>query len=411
MSRVFAVLFLGLAGLAASPLYADSLALSDAIRLTLANNPQMATGQSLRQAAEGRVQQAGTLPNPQVGYLLENFSGSSGRSAGSATSTWSLSQPVITAGKRGARQALASGERDLVATQVSMTRARLIRRVRESYVDVLASEERQAATERQLNLAQQLRDAVSARVTAGKVSPIELARAGVALAAARRVQRQAAQEATLARRQLASLWGAEGVQTSLVDVLMLPTALAAYPEAPDDSPALREARSRVRREQSAVTLAEAQRIPDFTLTAGMKREPVLREDSVLLGVTVPIPLFDRNQGARRAAQADLGAAESSLLDAVQSVQRQRDSLLVQRTASYQEAMQLRDDVLEVASQALEATREGYRAGKFSLIDLLDAQRGLIEAQNAYLAARVSFHKSEAALDELLGREPYPEIAP
>lgn len=411
MSRVFAVLFLGLTGLAASPLYADSLALSDAIRLTLANNPQMATGQSLRQAAEGRVQQAGTLPNPQVGYLLENFSGSSGRSAGSATSTWSLSQPVITAGKRGARQALASGERDLVATQVSMTRARLIRRVRESYVDVLASEERQAATERQLNLAQQLRDAVSARVTAGKVSPIELARAGVALAAARRVQRQAAQEATLARRQLASLWGAEGVQTSLVDVLMLPTALAAYPEAPDDSPALREARSRVRREQSAVTLAEAQRIPDFTLTAGMKREPVLREDSVLLGVTVPIPLFDRNQGARRAAQADLGAAESSLLDAVQSVQRQRDSLLVQRTASYQEAMQLRDDVLEVASQALEATREGYRAGKFSLIDLLDAQRGLIEAQNAYLAARVSFHKSEAALDELLGREPYPEIAP
>ena len=411
MSRAFAALFLGLAGLIANPLHADSLALPDAIRLTLANNPQMAAGQSLRQAAEGRVQQAGVLPNPQVGYLLENFSGSSGRSAGSATSTWSLSQPVITAGKRGARQALASGERDLVGAQVSMTRARLIRRVRDSYVDAQAAEERQSAAERQLGLAQQLRDAVSARVTAGKVSPIELARAGVALAAACRVQRQAAQEATLARRQLASLWGEESVQANLVDVLMLPTVLAAYPEASDDSPALREARSRVRREQSAVTLADAQRIPDFTLTAGMKREPVLREDSVLVGVTVPIPLFDRNQGARRAAQADLGAAESSLLDAVQSVQRQRDSLLVQRMASYQEAMQLRDDVLEVASQALEATREGYRAGKFSLIDLLDAQRGLIEAQNAYLAARVSFHKSEAALDELLGREPYPEIAP
>lgn len=411
MSRVFAALFLGLVSLIASPLHADSLALPDAIRLTLANNPQMAAGQSLRQAAEGRVQQAGVLPNPQVGYLLENFSGSSGRSAGLATSTWSLSQPVITAGKRGARQALASGERDVVATQVSMTRARLIRRVRESYVDALAAEERLVATERQLNLAQQLRDAVSARVTAGKVSPIELARAGVALAAARRVQRQAAQEATLARRQLASLWSAERVQADLVDVLILPTILVAYPEASDDSPALREARSRVRREQSAVTLADAQRIPDFTLTAGMKREPVLREDSVLVGITVPIPLFDRNQGARRAAQADLGAAESSLLDAVQSVQRQRDSLLVQRMAAWQEAVQLRDDVLEVASQALEATREGYRAGKFSLIDLLDAQRGLIEAQNAYLAARVSFHKSEAALDELLGREPYTEIAP
>lgn len=205
------------------------------------------------------------------------------------------------------------------------------------------------------------------------------------------------------RRQLASLWGDSRLEEQLMDILVLPEQLSEQVDLASVSPYLKQAEARIQRERAALTLAERQRLPDFTLSVGTKREAITREQSVLLGISVPIPLFDRNQGALRSARAELTAAEASLILAQQQWQRQRDQLLVQREASYQDALQLRDEVLRIASEALEATREGYRAGKFSLIDLLDAQRSLVESQGVYLAARISYHKSEAALDELLGR--------
>ncbi|MES3041658.1 MAG: TolC family protein [Pseudomonadota bacterium] len=402
MSRFFVLCLSLAAALCAGPLHADNLSLLDATRRVLDKNPQITLSSALQEAAEGRVTQAGVLPNPEVNYLLEDFAGDTNRSAGSATTTYSLSQRFSVSGKRSARRSVAGEERTLTALEAQIERLRLIRVTRDRYIDALAATERQSATEQNLVLAQQLRDAVAARVTAGKVSPIELSRANVALAGARRTARQAAQENQLARRQLASLWGESQLEASLVDTLTLPNALSVQPDTLDTSPYLKQAQVRIQREQAAVSLAEAQRLPDFTLSAGMKREAVTREQSVLVGVSVPIPLFDRNQGAVRSARAELTAAEAGLDLARQQLQRQRDQLLVQREVGYQEALQLRDEVLRTASEALEATREGYRAGKFSLIDLLDAQRSLIESQGAYLSARISYHKSDAALDELLG---------
>lgn len=404
MSRILVVsVFLAAGLLVAGPLRADSLSLSEATRRALEKSPQITLSNALQDAAEGRVTQAGVLPNPEVNYLLEDFAGDTNRSAGGATTTYSLSQRFSLPGKRGAKKSLAGEERTLTALEAQSEKLRLIRLTRESYVDALAAEEKQSATEQNLILAQQLRDAVAARVTAGKVSPIELSRANVALAGARRAARLATQENQLARRQLASLWGESQLEESLVDILAIPDALPDQPDNLDASPFLKQAQVRIQREQSAVSLAEAQRLPDFTLSVGMKREAVTREQSVLVGVSIPIPLFDRNQGAVRSARAELSAAEAGLAAARQHLQRQRDQLLVQRETGYQEALQLRDEVLRTASEALEATREGYRAGKFSLIDLLDAQRSLVESQGVYLAARISYHKSEAALDELLGR--------
>ena len=403
MSRIFVVFVSLMATLCAGLLHADSLSLSEATRRVLEKNPQTAVSSALQDAAAGRVTQAGVLPNPEVNYLLEDFSGDTNRSASSATTTYSVSQRFSLPGKRSARTSVASEERTLTVLEAQAERLRLIRLTRDSYVDALASAEKQSAAERNLLLAQQLRDAVAARVTAGKVSPIELSRATVALAGARRAVNLAMQESQLMRRQLASLWGSSRLEEQLMDILVLPEQLSEPSDLASVSPYLKQAEARIQRERAALTLAERQRLPDFTLSAGTKREAITREQSVLLGISVPIPLFDRNQGALRSARAELTAAEASLILAQQQWQRQRDQLLVQREASYQDALQLRDEVLRIASEALEATREGYRAGKFSLIDLLDAQRSLVESQGVYLAARISYHKSEAALDELLGR--------
>lgn len=397
MSRLSVVSAFLLAAVAAGAVHAADLSLSEATRRVLDRNPQTALSAALVDAADGRLTQAGVLPNPEVSYL-----GNSSKSPGSTAATYTLSQRFSLPGKRSARQAFAGEDRALTVLEAQAERLRLTRLTRETYIDALAGQERQVVAEQNLMLVQQLRDAVSARVEAGKVSPIELSRANVALAGARRASQQAVRQGELSRKQLAGLWGETTLNERLSDDLDIPAQFSPAGGA-DAAPVILQAQKRIQRGQAAVRLAEAQRLPDFTLSAGTEREAVTRDQNMLFGVSVPIPLFDRNQGALRSARAELTAAEASLSLTQLQFQRERDQLLTLRDGNYQDALQLRDEVLKTAREALEATREGYRAGKFSLIDLLDAQRSLIDAQAAYLAARTSLHKSDAALDELLGR--------
>ena len=402
MFRYFSLFILLAAPLCSTTSAAAGLSLFDATQRVLAKNPQTALSNALEEAASGRVVQAGVLPNPELSYELEDFSGDTNRSASDATTTFSLSQQFSLPGKRSARQALAEGEQALAALDSQAQRLRLIRLTRERYIDAIAAQEKLAASEQNLQLARQTLDVVSARVSAGKVSPIEQSRATVALRSAQRELALQQQWRQLAQRRLAALWGEAKLAESLLDELVLPPTLSEIETTNSKTPTLKLADSRVQKEQAALRLAQAERVSDFTLMAGMKREAGSRAESLLVGVSIPIPLFNRNQGAVLSAKANIAAAEADQALVNQEWRIQRDQLETQRAASFQEAAYLRDDVLRLAREIAEATREGYQAGKFSLLDLLDAQRSLIESQSLYLAARLSFHQSDAALNELLG---------
>jgi cobalt-zinc-cadmium efflux system outer membrane protein len=340
--------------LSASVQAAERLTLEDATRRVLQQHPQLQAAQSLEDAAAGRVQQAAIIANPDVSLLLEDFAGDTRRSIGAATTTWSLSQRFAVPGTRRARIAVAEAGQQQAALAIEATRLALIRRTRDAYVAVQVSEERLRNAAHSLELAQQLRDAVAARVEAGKVSPIELSRAGVTLAAAQRARRNAERQSETER---------------------------------------------------AVQLADAGRLQDFTLSAGVKREAVTHDNSLQVGVSLPLPIFDRNQGERRATRADLAASEAELTAETQRLQQERLRLEAERESSFREVQQLHE-LMTSSGQAVVAMQEGYRAGKFSLIDLLDVQRAYVDAQDADLAAHQSFHRSDAALDELLGRDAY-----
>lgn len=387
---------------------ASSLTLEDATRRVLQQHPQLTAAQSLEDAAAGRVQQAAVIANPEVALLLEDFAGDTGRSVGKATTTWSLSQRFAVPGTRRARIAVAEAGQQQAALDVEATRLALIRQTREAYVAVQVAEERLRNAAHSLELAQQLRDAVAARVEAGKVSPIELSRAGVTLAAAQRARRNAERQYEIARSQLASLWGAPALTESLSGALELPTQLSVLPEGLAESPALQRLQWQREHDARALRLADAGRLQDFTLSAGVKREAVTRDNSLQLGMSLPLPLFDRNQGERRAARADLAATDAALAAETRRLQQERSRLEAERESSFREVQQLHE-LMTSTGQAVVAMQEGYRAGKFSLIDLLDVQRAYVEAQDSDLAAHQAFHRSDAALDELLGRDGYVEF--
>ena len=135
------------------------------------------------------------------------------------------------------------------------------------------------------------------------------------------------------------------------------------------------------RSNAAVSLERARRIPDVTISAGVKRVTTggVPDNKAVVGVSIPIPLFNTNKGALLEATHKAARANADL-------DRERTRLRLDLTQAYanfeaaaQEAQRLKADILPAARLALDAMSRGYGSGKFSFLDVLDAQRTLFRA--------------------------------
>jgi cobalt-zinc-cadmium efflux system outer membrane protein len=155
--------------------------------------------------------------------------------------------------------------------------------------------------------------------------------------------------------------------------------------------------------RAQIELERTKRIPDPTLSLGPRHFNGIDEHAFVFAFSIPLPFFDRNQGSLLEAQERLNKAEEeskatklrvfgALAEAYQSL-----------SAAYSEAETLRNDVLRGAQEVFEASREGYRQGKFDYLMLLDAQRTLFEVRGQYIEALGLYHQAVADVERLIGR--------
>jgi cobalt-zinc-cadmium efflux system outer membrane protein len=148
--------------------------------------------------------------------------------------------------------------------------------------------------------------------------------------------------------------------------------------------------------------AKARRIPDPSLTVGWRQFEESDEDAWLFGISFPLPLFNQGQHEVAAASSRFHAAQAREL----SIRNQMRSTL--RTAwqaladARAEAETLASQVVPAAAEGFAAAEFGYRAGKFGLLELLDAQRALFEARQRQLDARIASHLAAIELQRLQG---------
>jgi len=126
--------------------------------------------------------------------------------------------------------------------------------------------------------------------------------------------------------------------------------------------------------------------------------------ALVLSFSIPLPVVNRNQGAILEAQHRLAKAGEERRAAIVRVQAALAAAYATLTAAFAEATTLQEEIVPGARQVFEATSEGYRQGKFSLLDVLDAQRTLFEAQGQYIEALATYHKAVAEVERLIGGE-------
>ncbi len=380
---------------------AAALSLQQALQLALDGNPALLAAQREVEASEGQLLQGGLRPNPELVLQTEDASRMSRSSA------VQLDLPIETGGKRGARVEAAERGRELARVELAARLLRVRTSVTAAYFAVLAAQELRAVAQDGVYLARRATDIAAKRVTAGKVSPVEETKARVAEAGARVALNQADSELRNARRRLSSLWGNASPRFSVaegsIDQLPASPAAEAVERRILRSPQLQRAERELERRQSLVGVEQSRTVPDFSVSLGMKR----RDDStqstgLLVGVTVPLQVFNRNQGNLLEALRREDKAREELQLVKITLAADVSQALERVEARRQEAELLRSDVLPGAASAYEAATIGFENGKFGFLDVLDAQRTLFAARAQYLGAVSAFHAALADLDGLLG---------
>ncbi|BEP36483.1 TolC family protein [Variovorax sp. V59] len=396
---------------------AGPLDLRSALALAQQLNPGLSSASREREATDAAVVQAGAWPNPVLEAQVEDLR------RGNRTTTLQLSQPIELGGKRAARVTAAERARDQAASALLARRSELRASAITLFFEVLAAQERLRLAQDSVGLAEAATRAAANRVAAGKVSPLEESRARVAEAGIRVELLQAEGALRSARQQLAALWGNPNPRFTQADGALdrLPAAAGNVESRLSAAPVLRQARLEVERRQALSDLEQARRVPDVTVSLGAKRVPADEgmgsgsgRNQVVVGLSVPLPIFDTNRGnvaealsREEKARDELAAAELQLgADVAQATERLRSARATAQT--------LQRDALPGAEAAYKAAARGFELGKFSFLEALDAQRTLFQVRNQHLLAVADAHRAAAELDRLLGtggEEETPHAAP
>lgn len=384
------------------------LKLRDAISRVMDANPRLAGQKFALSAADARRDQAALRPAFEVGVEAEDIFGTDRLSRfDDATVTLQLSTVLELGGKRGNRIGTAERERDLLLTELDAEKLDIIAEVTRRFIRVVAAQREVTLAKRSLELATNTRKAVAFRVSAGRGAVVEERNAEVALTRAEIEKSRAETGVLQAWQSLSAMWGgvAAGSMEAAAELFTLPElgAMAALDTMLQQNPNLARFASERRVEEAKLRLAESQATPDVTVGAGVRRLEADRSNAFVLSFSMPLGTASRS--APYAAEA-----RSKLQQVDFREQAARAELKATLSALYQEAAQrgselalLREKAVPQAESASDLTQSGFSAGRFSLLELLNAQQQLIELQRSAIDAAVAYHNAVIEIERLTAR--------
>lgn len=380
----------------------DRLTLQEAFARALSDDPGVKAATEATAAAAAGVRQATRPPNPTIDLLSENIAGSDlYRAFDQAETTLSLSQPIELGGDRGARRALAQREHDAKRIGADLRKVDLLYEVELSFVEAQVAEKSLVIANEQLSLARELAGAVARRVSAARDPRMAAARAEAGVANAEAEAERARLSTVAARAKLASYWaGADdfpGVDLVSFERLA-PVALTSNTTVPDV--ALLEAEAE--RAGATVAIERARAVPDPRVSAGVRKFEGTSDTAWIVGLSLPLPVFDGNGAAIARAKAERARAAYEVEAGKRALARRMTSLASEGDAARAEAQALAERVIPRGEEAFDRALEGYRMGGFSYLDVIEAQRALSDFKLKRISALAAFHRAQAALARLNG---------
>lgn len=377
------------------------LSLSDSLDLALKANPDIAVAIREREAIDGVKVQAATRPNPFVSTSIQDT-----RSA-TRQIYLQFNQEIELGNKRSARMEAADAFYSKADAELATKQAEIHANVVLAFYELLVAQERAVLAKSSVEVAESALDAASKRVKAGKSSPVEQTKSNVAAATAKIELVQATTQLNNSRKRLSALWGdnAPSFEYAVGDVASIPeiSSISALQTRIDNAPSVKLAKQEINARDAVTKIERSKATPNITLSAGVVNNQELGGlNQALLGLSIPIPVFDRNQGNVQEAVSRKFKAEDELIALKNKIQTNLLTQYERLSAARQASLSLQNDILPNAQSAFDAANRGFSLGKFNFLDVLDAQRTLYQAKSQYINALLEGHQSIAEIERALG---------
>ncbi len=394
-----------IASVLASPAWADPAPSFAELLARLDQTPATLEAGALLDAAEARARQARVRPNPTLALDAENAFGSGPFSGyDNAETTLSITQDLELWGRRTARINAARADAGTASLRRGLAVVDAAGRLALVYADAEAAERRATLAEENLSLT--LADARAALVLVEEGrEPLLRGIQGESEAAAARAgldEAIAERDAAFARLTAVAML-AEPVTT--IDVSLLDLAPAAALSPTDQTPTVRVAEAERSAAESRIAVERTRARPDVSASVGLRRYEAEDATALTFGLSLPLPLFDRNRANIEAAQADFRAADARLMTARQEAQADRAAAQARLRASVSR-VNAADAGVTSAEEAYRLSRIGFEAGRISQLELRATRTALVNARTAAVDARLARVRAEIDLARQDGRAPF-----
>ncbi|MBS0207761.1 MAG: TolC family protein [Planctomycetes bacterium] len=379
--------------------------LETAITNALAASPRLRSVKASLAASKGERDQASAWANPEASVEAENIGGEGQyRGLRSAEVTYGVSQLIEIGGKRSARIDVAEQGATLAGFDYETARLDLVREVQLAYIDAIAAQEQAQITSEQQELAKDVLSVVSQRVGAAREPLIQKSKAEVALSTSTIAHDKAELALVTAKRALASLWGgtneAYELDNAAFFTITQPAPLAVAMDEWKKNPDFARFDAEVARSKAALDLEKANAVPDPRISAGVRDFRESNDRAFVVGLSLPIPVFNLNRGNIETARQEVTRTESIRENAALTLNTELTRAQAELEIAYNQAVTLKDTILPAAQKAFTLSRRGYGEGKFSYLEVLDAQRTLYETRSSYQDALRDYHRNRAEVERL-----------
>ena len=383
------------------------LTLPQAAALVLERNPHLQSAQFGRNAAAAELSAAAMKPQWSASLDVEDFFGTGPLSGfDGSQSTLRLSRIFQSEDARSGRIAVASAIGGQVDNLFEAERLDTLTLLAKRFVSVVYEQETLRLSEQSVKVWEAARALALTRERAGAAPAVDRLRTEIRVANANLAVENAAHELKASRMLLAATWGsatpdfgrAGGSLCSLSDLPPYEVLAARITQNPD----LLRFATEQRLQAAEAQLANARQRPDWSLSAGVRHNALMDEQSLVFSVTVPLGSKSRAAPSRR--RADALASQSAL-------QEDAFELQVQATLYdiYQEVLHTVHELKVFDTEILPKARairneieEGYSVGRFSHTALLSAESELLAVAGARLDACADHHRLLIDIERLTG---------
>lgn len=391
---------------------ATPVTMDDFVRLAVERNPRLARANLAIEAARGKHLQAGLYPNPELALTWDEIGDRTGNGIITAPK---VTQTIVTGKKLTLAQAVAAREVDQATLELVAERFAVVGSVRAAFYEAYTLQKRADILDQLVRLADEAVANGKALFDAKQLARLDVVQLEVERERFRAELQSAKRELPGAYRRLAAVAGnhaaiPDGVAGTFVglpeyDPDAVREAVLAY------HPQVRSARVGVDRAQAAVKRAEAEPIPNVTAYAGFIRQNENKSNDAAFGLSMPVPVWNRNQGNIRAAKAELGMA-------IQAVGQSENELAARVAAAYQSYAAARERADVYAKRLIPRAEETYtlslaafKGGQFEYLRVIQAQRAIAEARLEYNKSIGEAWRAAAELSGLLLEESWPGPQP